>query len=117
MISRMGNQQYSLRAILVPLRLVVFWAGWDVQISKHRKAMLKQITADGGLAVASMPLTWKTSHGIEKVRWRSNTYRISWIGQRLGDKYVRAIGFNRRMTAADKEAASAFPEADIYAVP
>ena len=117
----------SLRTLFVLLTLFGVWLGWQVRIVQHRLVMLEQLRESG---VAYVPVrrhngwfqgqvNWMTSGNVMVVRLQDKTrwplLRIrTWL---LGDCFVPSLGFDRRLTEADRRAIEAFPEAAIQAWP
>ena len=117
--------RFSLRTFFILLTLFGVWLGWQVRIVQHRVAMLKHLRKT---AVAYVPQRghgtwivlqsdWLHHDTVTQVRVRDDTRRPSWIRRLLGDCVVLELGFDRRLTEADKRAIEAFPEAGIEAWP
>jgi hypothetical protein len=105
--------RFSLRTLFVLVTVIACWLGWQVHVVQHRKAILKQIEADGGF----FPDSFKYSTGIMMFRSGDYDYQISKTRRSLGDRPVHSIVFRRRLTAADRHAIEAFPEAELTAIP
>jgi hypothetical protein len=98
------------RAVLVVIALLAMlplgWLGWQAAIVQYRRAMRERIQASGGTINTPGPLAIIQSDAdIPKIR------------RLLGDEFYHAIIFDRPLTAADREAIAAFPEAQVGVKP
>jgi hypothetical protein len=102
------------RTVLIVIALVVAfglgWLGWQAQIVRHRQAVRKQINANGGYGMSDGFLP----PAFVLVRAADRDCGISKIRRMLGDEEMPSIVFGDPLTAADREAINAFPEANVY---
>jgi hypothetical protein len=107
---------FSLRTLFVVVTLIACWLGWQVHVVQHRKAMLKQIEAGGGIVFVG-DIEWRHSPYIVMIRPADYAYKISAFRRFLGDRFVELIGFKRQLMDADRRAIEAIPEAEIDGIP
>jgi hypothetical protein len=106
------------RTVLLVVALVValglIWLGWQAHIVRHRRVVRAQIEASGGSVGP-----FEDRLGIETVLLVPATRGsdIPTIRRLIGDEPVDLIGFSRELTAADREAIKAFPEARVWGWP
>jgi hypothetical protein len=122
--------------VLVAIGLVVAiglgWLGWQVSIVQHRRAMRAQIMASGQTeftgkgTLRTGPVFFGGSGSIKRLTPPPATVQIrtaelgrehSRLRQLLGDQEISSLYFWRPLTAADRTAIDAFPEADVRGVP
>ena len=99
-------------AIIAVLGLV--WVGIAASTVQHRRAMREQIYAAGGRFDESYDDSFQL---LPMVRPAVRHNGVSSIRQLLGDRRVGTIFFWRPLTAADREAAAAFPESKVMGFP
>jgi hypothetical protein len=104
---RRWRQSHEWQVLIVLALLAMLplgWLGWQATIVQHRRAMRDRIEASGGKVRTPGPLAIIQSD-----------VDISRIRRLLGDEFYHAIFFDRPLTAADREAIEAFPEAQVGA--
>jgi hypothetical protein len=111
--------RWSLRTLFVVVTLVSVPLGslaWQAHIVRHRQQMLGQIKADGGIIFVGH-VDWMHSPLVRVIRHGDYKYIISPLRSWFGDRRVSLIGFNRQLTAFDRQAVEAIPEVQIHAIP
>jgi hypothetical protein len=110
---RWRSQEWNVMLVVaIIVALGVGWLGWQVQIVRHRRAMHEQLRASGAsfdqqdpfaddCEVVQGPLPSAPGQSIAKLRWL------------LGDEAIDEICLSGEITAADRTAIAAFPEAEI----
>lgn len=99
--------------------------GWHAQLVYRRLAALEELRASG---VAYVPqwhqgrwvnaqFNWIASSNVRFIRIQNVAARPSRFRLMLGDCGVSHLGFDRRLTPADRRAIALFPEAAIQAWP
>ena len=112
--------RFSLRTFVLLVALVGAWLGWQARIVQHRKAVFAQLVE----AQVSYVIERQSHNGIEReCDWHSGAIvgaspqdesrGPSWTRRLLGDFTVSQLGFDRPLTAADRLAIEAFPEAGV----
>jgi hypothetical protein len=109
-----GHEWTVLLVIAIVATLAFGWLGWQFSIVVHRRAMWLQINANGGWSPGET-LDWSHSIGPDTVR-ESEQLGIPKIRRLMGDTSSPYITFDHPLTAGDREAIQAFPEARIYGV-
>jgi hypothetical protein len=111
---RWSSHEWNVLLVIgIITALPLGWLGWQASIVQYRRSMRKQIEANGGRVVRS------TDAGISgatvMIRNAATDRSIPKIRRLLGDDgEVQFIVLGNRPTAADLEAAKAFPEAWVY---
>jgi hypothetical protein len=105
------HEQTVLLVIALMAALGLGWLGMEVHTVRHRRAMRARIEAGGGrvcVFVAEwMVLTGETGPPVFGDR------RIPRVRELLGDTAIALIRPAHALTAFDREAMAAFPEAEI----
>jgi len=115
--------RYSLKTFFVGVTLIACWLGYQVHVVQHRKAMLQQIKAAGGVVVIDFDENMTggdaqyRSPWIDVIRTPACGYEMSAVRTCLGDRPVVSIRFEQNLTVADGHAVDAFPEAQVEAGP
>jgi hypothetical protein len=113
---RLQSHSWAVWAIIVLIAAYgLGWLGWQVLIVRHRHIVLAELTAHG----ARLPDrdSRKRIPIVELVQVRpaeadSNISKVRWL---LGDRPVRSIQLEHKITADDRAAIEAFPEASVSA--
>lgn len=119
---RRWHQEWNVRVVIAIIAAIGFAClGWEVQTVRHRRAMLAQIEAAGG-EVVIVAFETPANPFVPPVRIRPadrdyRHYYLSEIRRLFGDGKIGLILFDRRLTAADREAIEAFPEAYVDGIP
>jgi hypothetical protein len=93
------------------------WLGWQVLIVRHRHAVLAQLAA-GGTRVSLLDSRKRIPFvKLVQVRPAETSSGISKIRRLLGDRPVSFIELDHKITADDRAAIEAFPEARVSAWP
>jgi hypothetical protein len=92
------------------------WVAWQAGVVRHRQAMLRQITATGGVYFTGS-IDWLHSPHVTELRRSNGGYDLPFYRRWLGDRPVVFIGFDRNLTEADFAATEAFPEAWVHGIP
>jgi hypothetical protein len=112
----LGHEWNVIVVIAFIAALGVGWLGWEANVVRHRRAMREQIEAGGG-AVFGVDISWPASPLVVQIRPADSGYSISRIRGQFGDEPIALIGFDRQLTASDREAIEAFPEAQVHGLP
>ena len=106
-----------LLAIAISAALGLGGLGWQASIVGHRRAMRNQIEASGGSVNYFGYSGPPEAFVIAKIRAAGGNRGISPIRRLLGDQVISEVYFRRQITAADRKAMEAFPEAELWGVP
>jgi hypothetical protein len=119
----MKRPQFCLRTLFVAVTILAIplgWLAWQAETGHHRELMLATIKANGGnfyIGIDLDRIRFERSPQVVIVRPVDNSAGISKIRELLGDGHIDLIGFNRQLTAVDRAAIEAFPEAKVMAIP
>ena len=111
--------------VLLVLALVVAiglgWLGWQASIVRHRRAIGRQFETDGEvrfgrMMYASKKIVISPPPLFREIHPADPRCAVSQVRRLLGDQEVRFIEFWRPLTAADRQAMEAFPEAEVKGV-
>lgn len=109
----LSHEWQVLLALAIIAAIGLGWLGWQASIVRYRRSMREQIEAGGGV-IQQLTDGWRAA---PRIRSFDPDYRISWIRQLLGDEEVYIIEFDRQLTASDRIAVEAFPEASVDGIP
>src|SRR5262245_36456365 len=119
-MAKPNRLRFSLRTMFVMVAIVgvaLGWLVWQARIVKHRLSLLKQFQETNVNYWITGDVTWMHHSNVKRLRIADESVGPSWIRKLMGDCNVSAIGIDRQLTTADRQAIKAFPEAEINAWP